>query len=244
MEDYPQMLSLSSNLHKSFNSDPVDYLKRTRDESMHRGASKHARLGPGGGARPPIRESAGLEDRRHEHKGAKRLSKRPAQARKPTHTNIPSSVAAADRMKPPHTRAPSVKRPEDIHFELLQDFSPPTSTLPANNKSLKIEWSSHNPLDLSTDPHRHLLHEAEVALASTLRLNCATYLCSKRRIFLRLREAFQAGKEFRKTDAQQACQIDVNKASKLWVAFEKVGWFDRDHFTQQLTPVGPMSLSA
>jgi len=32
-------------------------------------------------------------------------------------------------------------------------------------------------------------------------------------------------KDFRKTDAQQACKIDVNKASKLWTAFDKAGWF-------------------
>jgi len=42
------------------------------------------------------------------------------------------------------------------------------------------------------------------------------------------------GKEFRKTDAQQACKIDVNKASKLWTAFDKVGWFKKDFFLQRL----------
>jgi len=39
-------------------------------------------------------------------------------------------------------------------------------------------------------------------------------------------DALRIGKEFRKTDAQQACKIDVNKASKLWSAFDKVGWLD------------------
>ena len=72
-----------------------------------------------------------------------------------------------------------------------------------------------------------MLHEAEINLASTLRLTCATYLCSKRRIFEGRLRAFKNKKEFRKTDAQQACKIDVNKASKLWTAYDKVGWFNK-----------------
>jgi hypothetical protein len=46
--------------------------------------------------------------------------------------------------------------------------------------------------------------------------------------------ALRIGKEFRKTDAQQACKIDVNKASKLWTAYDRVGWFDSEHFQQYL----------
>jgi predicted DNA-binding ribbon-helix-helix protein len=89
-------------------------------------------------------------------------------------------------------------------------------------------------LDLTNDPDRHMLHEAELNLASTLRLVCATYLCSKRRVFEARIEALKIGKEFRKTDAQQACKIDVNKASKLWQSFEKVGWFNPEYFRQYL----------
>jgi len=81
-------------------------------------------------------------------------------------------------------------------------------------------------LDLSNDPDRDLLHPSELKVASTLRLTCAMYLTSKRRIFIGRVAALRRGKEFRKTDAQQACKIDVNKASKLWAAFDKVGWFN------------------
>src|SRR4030095_11349090 len=91
-------------------------------------------------------------------------------------------------------------------------------------KGLKADWKGQM-LDLSNDPDRHVLDPAEVGLAATLRLSCATYLCSKRRIFEARLNALRIGKEFRKTDAQQACKIDVNKASKLWTAYEKVGWF-------------------
>ena len=91
-----------------------------------------------------------------------------------------------------------------------------------------MEWKGQ-PRDLSHDPHRHLLHETELQLATNLRLSCAQYLTAKRRIFVSRVHCERIHKEFRKTDAQQACKIDVNKASKLWTAFEKVGWLDRSH---------------
>ena len=123
---------------------------------------------------------------------------------------------------------------DDVDYQSLPDYSPSLSTLPkGNNKILKADWKGQM-LDLSNDPDRHLLHEAEVTLAATLRLSCATYICSKRRIFQARIEALRIGKEFRKTDAQQACKIDVNKASKLWSAYDRVGWLKKELFQQYL----------
>jgi hypothetical protein len=123
---------------------------------------------------------------------------------------------------------------DDTDYNALPDYCPPLDTLPKGNpKALKAEWKG-TVLDLTNDPDRHMLHEAEVNLAATLRLNCATYLCSKRRVFQARIEALKIGKEFRKTDAQQACKIDVNKASKLWQSYDKVGWFNPDYFRQYL----------
>ncbi|KAJ9655557.1 hypothetical protein H2201_008782 [Coniosporium apollinis] len=124
---------------------------------------------------------------------------------------------------------PAVNR-DDVYYRSLPDYSPNAfTTLPDNNKSLKADWKGRM-LDLSTDPDKHMLHPAEVNLAATLRLSCATYLCSKRRIFMARMDAMCIGKEFRKTGAQQACRIDVNKVSKLWSAFDRVGWFDKKFF--------------
>lgn len=128
-------------------------------------------------------------------------------------------------MKAPKT----ITSRDDVNYAALEDCCPPTDGI--TNRSLKADWKGQM-LDLSTDPDRDLLHEAEVHLASTLRLTCATYLCSKRRIFLEKRKSFLAGQDFRKTNAQQACKIDVNKASKLWTAFDKAGWFDAKHFVK------------
>lgn len=122
---------------------------------------------------------------------------------------------------------------DDTDFQALQDFSPPLDTLGSNAKALKADWKGQM-LDLSNDPDRHMLSPAELNLASTLRLSCATYLCSKRRIFEARVRALGVGKEFRKTDAQQACKIDVNKASKLWTAYDRVGWFKPEFFHQYL----------
>jgi len=128
---------------------------------------------------------------------------------------------------------PKKAKSDDEDFNALQDLCPPLSSLPTKHHSLKIDWKGP-PKDLSHDPHVGLLHPDEVQLASTLRLTCAMYLTSKRRIFLRKLETLRIGKEFRKTDAQQACKIDVNKASKLWSAFQKVGWLENGWVEQWL----------
>ena len=128
----------------------------------------------------------------------------------------------------PEPRRTVAPNREDKDFLDRPDYCPPLSTLPNKPNSLKVDWKG-NALDLSQDPHRGRLHPDELILAANLRLDCATYLTSKRRIFERRLECARINKEFRKTDAQQACKIDVNKASKLWTAYDKVGWLDASH---------------
>lgn len=150
---------------------------------------------------------------------------------KPARPSKPTPKAKQPRVsKPsnPKVRAGTPTRQparEDKDFQDLPDYCPPISSLPNRPNPLKIDWKGA-PIDLSSDPHVNLLHPGEVILAATLRLDCATYLTSKRRIFIRRVECVKIRKEFRKTDAQQACKIDVNKASKLWTAFDKVGWLE------------------
>ncbi|KKZ58822.1 hypothetical protein EMCG_05473 [[Emmonsia] crescens] len=119
---------------------------------------------------------------------------------------------------------------DDSDYKSLPDYCPPIDTLQGK---LDAVWVGRK-LDLSRDPDRHVLVPAEVELAATLRLSCATYLCSKRRIFEACLKAKCIGKEFRKTDAQKACRIDVNKASRLWTAYEKIGWFKPEYFQHYL----------
>jgi hypothetical protein len=165
-----------------------------------------------------------------------RLPPRTPRAPKAKRTPLTQMLDSFDTT--PKSASPKPARPvtnrDDSDYTSIPDYSPPLDTLPKGNaKALKAEWKGQA-LSLADDPDRDLLHEAELNLAGTLRLNCATYLTSKRRIFQARIEALRIGKEFRKTDAQQACKIDVNKASKLWQSYDRVGWFNPDYFRQYL----------
>jgi hypothetical protein len=99
---------------------------------------------------------------------------------------------------------------------------PATGFVTRQARQSLVGWTG-KPLDLRNDPHPDLLHSEEFYLAGDLRLDCATYLTIKRRIFERRLQRWQG---IRKADTQQACKIDVNKASKLWAAFHEVGWLE------------------
>ena len=240
-DEYLLALSFVSNVSRAYNQNPGAYLKRVRDESdTYYSQAKRICARPGITSTPNIKIAPIVVP-----KAPRRpvITVRPP---KPPFTRvkrIPKTspmdqlleLPDGGRSGTPEVRLAGQKRPEDVDYSALPDFCPSLSTLPVGNpKVLKTDWASNNPLNLSKDPDRHLLHEAEINLASTLRLSCATYLCSKRRIFEGRVKAFKIGREFRKTDAQQACKIDVNKASKLWMAYDKVGWFNKAHFEHYL----------
>jgi hypothetical protein len=152
-------------------------------------------------------------------------------------TSSQETPTPRSRVGTPHTRNREPKKPIDENWTVLPDFSPSSTQLDAHPRAFgEVNWDG-NPLDISQDPNMAELHEAERRLASSLRLSCARYLTCKRRIFIARLEALKINKAFKKTDAQQACQIDVNKASKLWVAYDKMGWFQPHHFTQYLRDV-------
>ncbi|CCD26295.1 SWIRM domain-containing protein NDAI_0H01210 [Naumovozyma dairenensis CBS 421] len=120
-------------------------------------------------------------------------------------------------------------------WKLIPNYCPSTSEIPQTNiNCLKIEWKG-SPMDLSNDPLKEQLHPAELKLAEILRLPCDLYLDSKRRLFLEKFYRFKNGLPFRRTDAQKACKIDVNKASRLYAAFEKIGWFNDSQFGKFIT---------
>ena len=250
--EYLLALSCVSTVGQSFNRNPGQYLKRQREEmdeyyyqakricgrpgfshTMVKIAPAPEKLPPKGrkGSRPVNRSPKMKVKGSPKVTGSPQVKATPppkfTRAKKaPKHTNLEDGKDASGNSAEPK------KKQEDVDYNSLPDYCPPMSVL-SNAKCLKTEWPS-GPLDLSNDPDRHLLHEAEINLASTLRLTCATYLCSKRRIFEARLAAFNKKKEFRKTDAQQACRIDVNKASKIWQVYDRVGWFSRVHFEKFL----------
>ncbi|KAG0298118.1 hypothetical protein BGZ96_002610 [Linnemannia gamsii] len=115
-----------------------------------------------------------------------------------------------------------VQEPEEV--VVLEPDVGPVSVL--DHQSLpKIIWKGY-PLNISGKIGFELLHPYEVHIASTLRLSPAQYLACKRTLILASRKYLSVpnGKQFKKSDAQKLCRIDVNKTSRLWEIFAKVGW--------------------
>ncbi|KAI1472593.1 uncharacterized protein F4812DRAFT_18556 [Daldinia caldariorum] len=239
LEDYELVIFFSSQVMKKYQENPKLWLKRERDQLLadRRAGARYNKFKP----QPKPILPAKVPQVRKETQRTKtvkpakvvKATQPSAAAPRPIRSYPTTNPGQSSNRLPSATPDPSPRRAvapnrEDKDFDSLPNLCPPLDTLPPRSNSLKVDWKG-TPIDLSNDPYRHLLHPDEVTLAANLRLDCATYLTSKRRMFIRRRECLQMGKEFRKTDAQQACKIDVNKASKLWTAFEKVGWLGKNY---------------
>ncbi|KAI0476372.1 hypothetical protein GGR56DRAFT_466800 [Xylariaceae sp. FL0804] len=235
--DYELVLFFRSAVMQKFKESPRSWLQRERalllaDREAAKEKNKHYRFQHILPAKPqPIRREAQRMRTSKDPKIVKSPQRPPRPIRSGPVPALSNNIDHFSRRVPSETPDPTPRRAAapnrvDTDYNALPDYCPPISSLPNKANCLKVDWKG-NPTDLSNDPDRHLLHPDELSLASNLRLNCATYLTSKRRIFIRRLECLRMGKEFRRTDAQQACKIDVNKASKLWAAFEKVGWLSK-----------------
>ena len=185
------------------------------------------------------RDSAEWQVPRTPHKRV--VAKRPV-AKRPvakTHAHSNARPAASALAHAAHLASAEVVSRVPMYvpresWQQLPDYAPPTTGIPRDDvRALRVEWHG-SPTDLSADPLRDLLHPAELALAQQLRLPCDLYLDSKRRLFLEKVYRLRRGMPFRRTDAQKACRIDVNKASRLFAAFERVGWLRDSQFARYL----------
>ncbi|KAF2421206.1 hypothetical protein EJ08DRAFT_597633 [Tothia fuscella] len=221
-------ITFRDNVVASFKKNPTEWWKRERRLEEHYkncGPKKRTTMYQNIAPRPDdfYYYSAGI--RKREPKLKIRAQPKPRQRAPPK----PRVSVVHDSLSPLPSPPPTKPKKEgaDQDFMSIEDICPPTDGI--TRKQLKADWKGTF-LDVRNDPNAYLLADAEIELAGTLRLTPATYLCSKRRIFLGAREFFLAGRPFRKTNAQQFTNIDVNKASKLWAAFERVGWFKDEHF--------------
>ena len=224
-EDYVLALYFCSQVMKHYTADRKGWLRKEREflEADRRaGVQRYHAIMP---AKPMTIKSARSRGDRVSKPGGGQTPRSIRASNGSAH--VPARTARRVSATPEPSRRIVAPNREDKDFNSLPDYCPPLSSLPSRANSLKVDWKGQ-PIDLSGDPHVNMLHPDEVALAGNLRLDCATYLTSKRRIFERRLQCLRTGKEFRKTDAQQACKIDVNKASKLWTAFDKVGWLSAD----------------
>lgn len=175
-------------------------------------------------ASPPVNDEIRVSNKALKPHRPSRVTKPASAEPKPRRlsNDTPSKPASSPRSTPDASTSADGK---DRHFSSFPDYSPPLNTLPDKPSYYKVEWKGP-PSDLTDDPYRHLLHPREIPLAETLKLDGALYLAAKRRFFIRRLECARIRKPFRKTDAQQACRIDVNKASRLWTVYDRVGWLD------------------
>ncbi|KPM36673.1 hypothetical protein AK830_g9881 [Neonectria ditissima] len=236
-EDYELALTFRSQVMKHYTANPKAWLRKERaflEADRRAGAQRYHTILP---AAKPVASAKAPRSQRPDRISKPQTAPRAIRTHPGANTPGPMRPTASRPPRVSATPEPSrrVVAPnrEDKDFKGLPNFCPPSHTLPNRPNSLKVDWKGQ-PIDLSSDPHAALLHPDELTLAGNLRLDCATYLTSKRRIFERRLQCLRNGKEFRKTDAQQACKIDVNKASKLWTAFDKVGWLDAEWVREYL----------
>jgi len=191
-----------------------------------------------------------------------------------THPGTPQSVKAtpirASRMgtirpslksNPGETksaRAPSSKPAKDPEWRNYYDFAPKEHYMNFTRACAAINetknFAEHKSrFDLTDDPDKAYLNEAELAMCGRLALDCHRFLTSKRQIFegyvkhLRLKfdieERIRVGLEDRgftrlpswnKTAAQSLMGIDVTKGSHIWSFYNEVGFFDEKLFQHHL----------
>lgn len=157
---------------------------------------------------------------------SKKLTKQSKQPKQPRAPKQP-------RLKIPRTpTSVTATKVHDMDIKLVPDYSPSADTL-LPGQVLTTEWKGA-PMDMNKDAHLHLLHPKEYEIAAVLRLNAELYVDSKKRLFAEKVQRMRLGLPFRRTDAQKACRIDVNKASRLFTAYENVGWLNDDLYKNYL----------
>lgn len=143
-------------------------------------------------------------------------------------------------------RAKSTKAQKSDNFTDYPDFSPAWNAMqrPMEHAVKAKDYGTH-PLDLSSDPHRHLLHEAETELAQRLHLSGSKYLCVKRQLFEEyvklLRHESDKQANWNKTAAQRVSNVDVTKTSVVWQFYHEIGWFEKQLFRELTDPSRDLS---
>ncbi|KAJ1905356.1 hypothetical protein LPJ81_001971 [Coemansia sp. IMI 209127] len=88
--------------------------------------------------------------------------------------------------------------------------------------SCPIKWTKAAPMDVTRYPLSEFLAPAELDCCATLRLQPEQYLAIKQSL-IRTGRTMAPG-TFKKRDAQKLCRVDVNKTSKVFEWFCKLGW--------------------
>lgn len=155
---------------------------------------------------------------------------RPRPAPKVVDPNAPPKVSKGQRI--------DAEFEEALALTASPIYYPPNDNLDRlGPNAMKVEWKSSKKMYTAQEYNRFQglkdvkFHAKEIDLAGTINMvHFAQYEESKRLIFSLWYERKSKGLSFTKTHAQQAAHVDVNKASALWTAFDKVHWFSDEAF--------------
>lgn len=228
-DEYLLVATFKEDMYRHFVKNPKKWLGRERAQLVADSRARKAHLkdlqpkppaphlGTTAAAKPSPMLSATAPQ--HQDKIAKKkLSKPRSATRQRPQVSNSSVLQHAPRRE---AAAKSANKPKNRDYKSIDSYCPPLETL----DRFKPRELDGGALDLSDDPLKGLLHAVELPLAANNKFNCETYLYCKRRIFHERLAFYHEGKDFKKTHAQNACNVDVNKASRLHVEFEKWGWF-------------------
>ncbi|CDH57500.1 hypothetical protein RO3G_16411 [Lichtheimia corymbifera JMRC:FSU:9682] len=121
----------------------------------------------------------------------------------------------------------------DDHDFFPSDWVPNPVSL--DQVPVDVSWKGQPMPPDDHQPYLNRLHPQEVKIISHMRMTPAVYLRCKRAIIMAAREFTLHHQEFRKSDAQKVCRIDVNKSSRLWALFHAYNWLSPHHPTAATT---------
>ncbi|ORX72322.1 hypothetical protein DL89DRAFT_291512 [Linderina pennispora] len=110
----------------------------------------------------------------------------------------------------------------DVNQFTTDDISRDIFNLRPHTNSCPVKWAKAAPMDVSGYPMAEVLAPAERDCCSILRLLPEQYLTIKQSL-VRAGRTLPEG-TFKKRDAQKLCRVDVNKTSKVFEWFVKLGW--------------------
>ncbi|KAJ2079227.1 hypothetical protein H4R24_003921 [Coemansia sp. RSA 988] len=131
---------------------------------------------------------------------------------RPLQTPSPQSSSPRPQSLPARDESPFDS--DDLSREIFQ-MRPSVSTC-------SVKWAKAAPMDVSEYPMAEHLALAERECCSILRLLPEQYLSIKQSL-VRAGRTMSPG-SFKKRDAQKLCRVDVNKTSKVFEWFCKLGW--------------------
>ncbi|CCH44461.1 SWIRM domain-containing protein [Wickerhamomyces ciferrii] len=105
----------------------------------------------------------------------------------------------------------------DVEIDEIPNFEPQIDLdeTKLNRICKKIGLNFDNKFKASNVNNKYKLTSKEVALIHSLKLTPMQFVDTKKRFFAEKARKRHSEMTFKKTDAQKACKIDVNKASKL-----------------------------